>query len=142
MSHIEERKMRVTNATDYAVRCLLYMCSRDSGEVVKRREIAQMMEIPNEFLLRIAHRLSRAGFIEILQGSLGGFRINRKPREINLLDVMEAMEGPLCLSDCVRRERACQREGNDCPVHPAWQAATDQLRATLRKTTFDSLIAA
>jgi Rrf2 family protein len=92
-------------------------------------------------LLRIAHRLSRAGFIEILQGSQGGFRINRKPREINLLDVMEAMEGPLCLSDCVRRERACQREGNDCPVQPAWQAATDQLRVTLRKTTFDSLIA-
>jgi Rrf2 family protein len=131
--------MRLTKAGEYAVRCILYLSSLGVNRVGSRKEIARMMDIPEQFLGKIAQQLARAGFIEIIQGAKGGFRLVMPPQEVNVLGVVEAVMGEIFLNDCLMRSDACNRS-NSCAVHMVWEKARNQLRQTLQEATFDSLI--
>ena len=131
--------MRLTRAGEYAVRCVLYLSGQEQGEVVSRKEIAKGMEIPEQFLGKIAQQLARSGFIEIVQGAKGGYRLLVSPQELTLLDVVETISGEIFLNDCVMRPGSCKRSPT-CAVHIVWKNAREQLRETLRAATFDKLL--
>jgi len=131
--------MRFTRAGEYAVRCILYLSRKGRGVLVSRKEIAENAAIPLHFLAKIAQDLSKAGMIEIRQGSRGGFCLLMDPREITLLSVVETMIGEIFLNDCVARPDTCG-VSSDCAVHTVWMQARDQLRDTLGKVTFAQLI--
>ena len=92
--------MRLTKAGEYAIRCVLYLSIQKKGVVASRNEIASAMEIPRDFLTKIAQQLSRANILEIIQGPKGGFRLKRPPKELNLLDVIETMMGDIFFNEC------------------------------------------
>ncbi|NIO03365.1 MAG: Rrf2 family transcriptional regulator [Proteobacteria bacterium] len=131
--------MRLTRAGDYAVRCTVYIAAQGRGEVVSRREIAEAMEIPNQFLTKIAQQLARSGLIEIVQGARGGYRLLVSPEKLTLLKVVEAVTGEISLNDCVMRPGSCFRSSS-CAVHLVWVGARDQMREALREVTFDKLV--
>ncbi len=131
--------MRLVRAAEYAVRAVLYMAGKPFGSVIQKREISQAMDIPSEFLGKIAKQLKRSGIFEIVQGTKGGFRLLKKPEEISLLMVVESVMGEIFLNDCIMRPDACHRQGH-CSVHQVWQQARGQLRETLAKATFDKLL--
>jgi len=130
--------MRLTRAGEYAIRCISYLASQDSGIVSKRKQIAEAMDIPDQFLGKIAQQLAQAGLIEIVQGSKGGLRLVIPPGKITMLEVIEAVIGEIFLNDCIFRPDSCNRS-NTCAAHQVWQKARDQLRDTLREATFDKL---
>ncbi len=131
--------MRLSRAGEYAVRCVLYLAQRESGEVTPRWAVAQAMEIPEPFLAKIGQQLARAGILEILQGARGGFRLSRSPEKISLLEVVEAVMGELFLNDCLLRPESCARSSH-CMVHKTWCKAREQLRQTLSEANFKSLL--
>jgi Rrf2 family protein len=131
--------MELTRASEYGVRCILFLASRGDGRFVSRREISDAMDIPFEFLGKIAQQLTRAGLLEVVQGARGGYRLALPPEEISLLGVVEAMEGDLLLNRCLMRTEACDRAGS-CPVHAVWAEARRRLRETLAAATFADLV--
>jgi Rrf2 family protein len=131
--------MRLTRAGEYAVRCVLYLASQGVGVLCARKEIAREMDIPDQFLGKIAQQLARAGAIEIVQGARGGFRLAVPPEELTLLEVVEAVIGEIFLNDCVLRPESCHRS-QACAVHCIWAKARDQLRRTLQEATFDRIL--
>ena len=131
--------MRLTRAGEYAVRCALYLSFQEEGVLARRKDIARIMDIPDQFLGKIAQQLSRARIIEIVQGSRGGYRLNIAPDKLTLLDVVEAVIGEIFLNDCLINPDACNRISS-CGIHKVWARARDQLRQTLRETTFAGLL--
>ena len=131
--------MRLTRACEYAIRCVLFLSEQEKGTVVSRKKISQAMDIPDQFLGKIAQQLSRAGILEIIQGAKGGFRLWISPEQLNLLDVIEAVMGEIFINDCILRPESCGRRFT-CAVHPVWQKAKNQLRKTLREATFAKLV--
>lgn len=131
--------MRLTRAAEYAVRCVLYLAVQGTGPVVSRKQIAREMDIPGPFLGKIAQQLSRAGFIEIVQGSKGGLRLTVAPEKITLLDIVESVIGEIFLNDCVLQPDSCQRSPT-CAIHRVWETAREQLRQTLQTATFARLV--
>ena len=93
--------MQITRATEYAVRCALHLALEQPERVVPRREIAGARGIPEQFLGKIAQRLSRAGIIRIHQGARGGYELLLPASRLTLLAVVEAAEGDLVLNACV-----------------------------------------
>lgn len=132
--------MRLTRAGEYAVRCVLYLAKKGDGELVSRQEIAEQCDVPTHFLAKIAQQLAKVGIIEILQGAKGGYRLLRRPEDITLLDVIEAIIGEIFLNDCVIRPESCHKS-LDCAVNRVWIRARDQLRQTLSEMTFAHLLA-
>jgi Rrf2 family protein len=133
--------MRLTRAGEYAIRCALFLSMRAEGRLVKRLEIAQAMDIPEQFLGKIAQQLAKAGIIEIVQGAGGGYRLLIPPGRLTLLEVVEAVIGEIFLNDCLARPGECRRS-SACAVHAVWEQARSQLRETLRRARFADLAAA
>lgn len=130
--------MRLSKAGEYAIRCMFYLSQQAFGTLSSRRVVASEMDIPDQFLGKIAQQLSRAGLIEIVQGAKGGFRLIRSPEQISMLDVIEAVVGPVFLNDCVLRPQSCHRSPY-CTVHAAWQRVCEQLKNELRAVRFSDL---
>jgi Rrf2 family protein len=118
---------------------MLYLSIAGKGILVSRRTIAGEMDIPGQFLGKIAQQLARAGLIEIIQGAKGGFRLMVMPADLTLLSVIEAVIGEISLNDCILRPESCDRS-SACNVHLVWENIRKQLRESLRKATFATLI--
>ena len=131
--------MKMTRASDYGVRCILFLGSKGKGVLVSRREVAESMEIPSPFLGKISQKLAKAGIIEIVQGARGGYRLVKEPKEISLLQVIEAVTGEIILNGCLAGKGACGRQDH-CQVHPVWNKVRDQMRSTLDGTSMGDLL--
>jgi Rrf2 family protein len=131
--------MRLTRAGEYAIRCIYYLARQGVGVVTKRQQIANTMNIPDQFLGKIAQQLAQAGLIEIVQGAKGGLRLVISPNKVSMLDVIEAVIGEIFLNDCIMRPESCNRN-TACVAHQVWQKARDQLRETLAEATFDKIV--
>ena len=131
--------MRLTRAGEYAVRCVLYIYKQGSGKVVSKKEIAQEMGIPEQFLGKVAKQLAKHGILEILQGKKGGYKVSVQAESLTLLDVVEAIDGEIFLNDCLLPSEVCFRE-DTCAVHIIWKKARERLRETLREADFATLL--
>jgi Rrf2 family protein len=130
--------MKLTRAAEYAIRCVLYLAKRPFGQVVSRREVAQTMDIPMAFLGKIAQGLAKEGVLMVRQGAHGGYELALPPREISLLRVVEAMDGPILVNECLSRPQECGRSSY-CAVHRVWEKARGQFRETLSAVSFEDL---
>jgi Rrf2 family protein len=133
--------LRLTNAADYAIRSMIYIASLPEDRVVLRSEVAEAQRIPPSFMAKILRGLVRAGLLRSSRGVHGGFTLARSAAEINLLEVVEAIEGPLSLTDCVPDPEACQHAAN-CPANAVWARVQHQIGHVLRKTTLEALVSA
>jgi Rrf2 family iron-sulfur cluster assembly transcriptional regulator len=133
--------MQLTRQADYAIRALLRLAEEGSGTVVQTKEIASSEDIPEKYLPTIMRTLARAGLVRTLRGNQGGVLLARKPDEINLREVIEAIEEPIVLNRCLRSEGECTRE-SFCPVHPVWDRIQQSLIDKLESTSFADLASA
>lgn len=132
--------MRLSRAGEYAVRCVFYLAGKPHGSVVPRYVVAEAMGIPEAFLAKIGQALAKAGILDILQGAKGGYRLRKPPKELTLLEVVEAVMGELFLNDCILNPDSCSRRPR-CAIHQVWQKAREALRATLTEANFEELLA-
>jgi len=130
--------MQITRQTDYAIRAVLYLAKHGSSQRVSTSTVAREMKIPASFLAKIISQLSIAGLLHTSRGARGGVSLAREPKDITVLDVVEAIDGPILLNECVAEPGTCSFE-EDCPLHPIWHEAQEQLVQRLRNTNFASL---
>jgi Rrf2 family protein len=127
--------MQITRQADYAVRAVLYLAQLGEEQRAATSQIAEDQQIPPSFLAKIVSQLSVAGLLQTSRGARGGVSLARSPEEISLLEVVEAIDGPILLNECVGNG-ACNF-GDDCPMKPIWCDAQSELVERLRNTTFD-----
>ncbi|MFZ5897638.1 MAG: RrF2 family transcriptional regulator [Bacillota bacterium] len=125
--------MRLNQATDYAFRAVLYLARLPRRQVVEARLISEEERIPMRFVLKILRTLSQAGIVQSYRGINGGYALAKPPAEITMLDVIEAMEGPIRINRCLIAPEECnKRFSSRCPIHHALfsvqQAMVDQFR--------------
>lgn len=129
----------VTREADYALRCILFI-SEDVKAHRSVKEISTNMQIPESFLAKILQRLMRAGLVDSVRGAGGGFKLARPASEINVLDVMEAIDGPLVINRCAVDPESCDLSGS-CVIHPIWSVIKSELERKLEKINFKDLAA-
>lgn len=118
---------------DYAIRCVLSLARAPQG-LRKAREIAEEMDVPRSWVPGILGTLVQAGVAESVPGRGGGYRLGPASADVSLLDVIEAVDGPLASTNCVLRGGACQWDGR-CAVHEAWAGAQEAMRSQLAAVT-------
>jgi Rrf2 family protein len=135
--------MQITRQADYALRAILYLARLNDQNDPKKRaatsQIAKDQEIPPSFLAKIISQLAIAGLIHTSRGARGGVTLAKKPEDISLLDVVEAIDGPIALNECVLDPSVCTF-GDNCPIHEIWCEAKSELVRKLSEATFDKLL--
>ena len=130
--------MYVTRKADYAIRCVLYL-SKNPGRLVSVDEIALATLVPKSFLAKILQRLMKSGIAASARGVKGGFQLSKKPKDINLLEVVEAIQDISAANVCAVDKKSCRLSGS-CAVHPVWVNIRQMVERELRKTTFAKLV--
>ena len=131
--------MQITRQADYAVRAVLYLTQLGPDRRAATSQIAEDQQIPPSFLAKIVSQLSVAGLLQTSRGARGGVSLARSPEQISLLEVVEAIDGPILLNECVMNKNACTF-GDSCPISPIWCDAQVELVGRLRATTFDRFV--
>lgn len=131
--------MQITRQADYAVRAVLHLARVGNKERSATSMIAKAQNIPPSFLAKIISQLSIAGLLHTSRGARGGVTLAREPGDITLLEVVEAIDGPIQLNECVGNNGACTFE-DDCPIKPVWCDAQDDLVTRLRNTNFQQML--
>jgi Rrf2 family protein len=127
--------MQITRQADYAIRAVLYISKLGQNQRAATSQIAQEQHIPPSFLAKIISQLSIAGVLQTSRGARGGVMLAKAPDEISLLDVVESIDGPIALNECVNDEQGCTF-GEECPLRSIWCDAQDDLVHRLRSTNF------
>jgi len=131
--------MQITRQADYAVRAVLHLARVGNTERSATSTVAKEQNIPPSFLAKIISQLSIAGLLHTSRGARGGVTLAREPGEITLLEVIEAIDGPIQLNECVGNDGVCTFE-NNCPIKSVWCDAQDDLVKRLRSTNFSDLM--
>jgi Rrf2 family protein len=128
----------INRRTDYACRIILHLAMSSSDERVTAQVIAEQRRVPRALVRRVITQLANARLVTTTRGNAGGLALARPASEISLLDVVQAMEGPLAQNTCVVNPRECSLV-KACPAHEAWAKARAALQAELGQITFDKL---
>ncbi|MBI3162076.1 MAG: Rrf2 family transcriptional regulator [Chloroflexi bacterium] len=131
--------MQITRQADYAVRAVLHL-SHNGEQRIATSSIAEEQHIPPSFLAKIISQLSIAGLLHTSRGARGGVTLAREPKDITLLEVIEAIDGPIQLNECVGENGACAFD-EGCPLRPVWCDAQEELVGRLRSTNFAEIMA-
>jgi Rrf2 family protein len=130
--------MQLTRAADYAVRVMIHLAGLPPGTRVSRDDLAQAAECPEQFLSKVLQGLTRAGLIVSHRGNTGGFELPGHRRAATMLDVVEAIEGPLHLNVCLASDQACTRQ-TWCPAHNVWAETQAAMTRALKSATISEL---
>ena len=133
--------MEISRRTDYALRMLASLVLDPEG-VVSVRTAAKESGVPYSFARSIQHDLALAGIVENTRGAAGGMRLSVDPQEVTLLQVVEAVQGPVALSCCLNADG----EGSPCPNREqcrytsVWCNAERLLRGLFSSVTLHQLV--
>lgn len=120
---------RLSKLSDYAI-VLTSRIAGSKGFVVTARGLAAETEIPWPTVVKLLKMLTVGGVLRSIQGRNGGYALSRSPAEISITEVIEAIEGPIALTECNRETGDCAIQGS-CQVHTHWLVINKAVRQTL-----------
>ena len=128
--------MRITLEADYAVR--IVDCLTSAKEILCAKTLSERTGVNLRFALKILRKLCKAGFVCSHQGIQGGYELRKRPEDISLKDVIEAIDGPIAINKC-QTENVCSRIGNPdlCIYHSIFSDISKSVEDKLSTITFD-----
>lgn len=131
---------KLNKGAEYAIQGMLFMAERREKGFSYIWEIAEAKGMPKAYLAKIFQVLSGKGLVRSSRGRDGGFALARPSRSITLLEIIEAIEGPVCVNDCVEKKGECEKEA-DCTLFPVLAECHDRFIEVLGGRSLESLIA-
>jgi Rrf2 family protein len=123
----------------YGVRAMVDLAERHGEGPVLVRSIAERQAVSSKYLHALLASLKAAKLVRSVRGSGGGYALARAPAEINLYEILEALEGPLSVVDCVLDETVCDRASH-CATRDVWCELSDVIVKMLSRITLDDLL--
>lgn len=131
--------MIVSTRVRYGARALLDLALHQGDGAVPLSVMADEQQIPERYLGKIVQELRRHGLIRSVRGAGGGYRLSRSPARVSLLDVWQALEGPINPVDCVQNPDGCPRL-EQCVTRDVWARLGERMAAVLRDVTLQNLV--
>ena len=130
--------LRLNRMTDYAI-LVLGALARRHGETLASGHLAQMTELAQPTVAKVLKMLLAAGLVETQRGVRGGYRLMKSIAHISLVDIVEAMEGPIAITDCVEvaREPCSAHNRSYMPNH--WNHVNLAIRKAFMDVTLEDL---
>lgn len=122
--------LRVTRLTDYAT-LVLTVLAEAPARVHSAAELAERARLELPTVSKVLKPLAHAGLVESFRGSSGGYRLARAPEAISLIEIVEAIEGPLGMTECSGEHSSCELESH-CGVRGNWRHINDVVAEALR----------
>ena len=131
--------LKMSKLTDYAT-VIMNFLAQNPGEVHAASELANEVGISPQTALKVLKTLSKAGLLRSQRGTKGGYLLTRPAQQISMADILQAMEGPIGLTECGSSPGACVR-GSKCSVKTNWQRISQAVQEALAKVSLAEMAA-
>ena len=133
--------MKLSTKGKYGLYAMIFLAQRQ-GEGPRSLKAFGELNLPEAYLEQLLGALRRAGLVNTVRGTQGGYLLSREPETITVKEILEAMEGPLRFSECVSDSglQPCANSGN-CPARGVWEYLTGEINALLDRITLADIIA-
>ena len=101
--------------TDYALRAMAHLAKNYGGESISTRIISEREDISYQLACKLMQKMNDAGLVISTMGPKGGFTLSKDPSQINLLEIIQAVQGPLSVNKCLAEDDKCPRQ-DICPL--------------------------
>ena len=118
---------------------MIYLAQHAGEGPQPLKNIAEL-GMPDQYLEQLLGNLRRAGLVTTVRGAQGGYQLSRSAEEITARHIIEAMEGPLNLSECVGEEGHTCPRGGQCTARGVWAYLTDEINGLLDSITLSDML--
>ncbi len=129
--------LRISKLTDYGTVILADLATRDR-QVASAADVAEATGLGLPTVRKLLKMLGKSGLVVATRGAHGGYRLAREPAAISAADVIDALEGPVSITECSTLDRHCDIEAN-CTVGSAWQRINVAIRNALQDVSLKDL---
>ena len=131
--------MKLSTKIRYGARAMLELACHYGEGPIELKEIAKSQDISIKYLEQVIIPLRTSGLVKSARGSKGGYSLAKHPSEICLFDVVETLEGPLYLVDCIKDSKLCKRSMS-CVTRDIWSEVSEALHRILKSITLGEMV--
>ncbi len=131
--------MKLSTRGRYGVRMMLDLALHYGEGPILLRDIAERQGISEKYLWQLINPLKTTGLVNSLRGAHGGYVLGKSPEAISIKAILQVLEGPLCLVDCVDNPSLCERAPS-CISRDIWGEASKNMQQTLEDTTLAAMV--
>ena len=131
--------MRVSTKGRYGLRTLVDIALHQNKGAVTLNDIAKRQEISVKYLWQVINPLKTSGLLSVTRGAKGGYALARRPDEIDMLEVVSTLEGPLSLVECLNGEDVCDRI-DTCVARSVWMEVNQTVAKSLKGITLAEVL--
>lgn len=130
--------LKLTRSGEYAVKGMIFLAGQPPGQSILIGDIAHQQQVSPSFLAKIFQSLSGCGLVDSRRGAGGGVSLGKPATDINLRMIIEAVDGPVALNNCLSTDSPCTQAGQ-CPVAGVWRRAQDGMMGVLESCNLAEL---
>ncbi len=130
--------LKLTKKADYGLIALRHLAVGPAGNAASAKEIAEAYGIPLPLLSKVLQKLVRGGLMASVQGTNGGYKLARDPKEITALEAIRAIDGPIILTSCFTSHKGCDQSVR-CSVREPLRRVHERILAVLEGTTISEM---
>ena len=131
--------MKISTKIRYGTRAILELASHYGEGPIELKEIAKKENISIKYLEQVINPLRANGLVKAIRGSKGGYSLAKPPSEICLCEVIEILEGPLSLIECLSDSKACQKVSS-CVTREIWKEVSDAISKIFYSVTLEDMV--
>ncbi len=131
--------MRISTKIRYGARALVELASQYGKGPVDLKEIAQKEGISLKYLEQVMIPLRTAGLVKSIRGSKGGYMLSKPPSKISFSDLLEVLDGPIELIECLKDPKACSKFAT-CVTREVWKEASEAIHNVFSSITFEEMV--
>lgn len=123
---------------ELGIQAVLFLSIKKNKLIFNAKEVSEELKVPKEFVSKMLQILTESGIVGSKKGKNGGFYLAKRPSQIKLIDIVEAIDGLHAFDQCVLGFPGCSHE-TPCPVHNKWGKIRDETYKMLSEETLEQL---
>lgn len=131
--------MKLSTRGKYGLYAMVYLAQKSDDGPQPLKAIAAS-GLPEQYLEQLLGSLKKAGLVTASRGAQGGYQLAKSPHEVTVGHIIDAMEGPLNLSDCATDSEHSCPHGNNCPTKRVWEYLTNSINTLLYSISLDKML--
>ncbi len=131
--------MKISTKGRYAIRIMIDLAKNDNGEYISLKDISERQGVSIKYLEQIVSMLNKAGLLSTARGNNGGYKLNKKPEEYKVGDILRASEGDLAPIVCLTEEGKCDKQGG-CTTFSFWEGLDNVINEYVDSKTLADLL--
>ena len=131
--------LKLSKLADYGV-VLLATLARQEPEMLTASQLSTLTNLPAPTSAKILKKMSRAALVKAARGATGGYRLARPAAEINVMQIIEAVDGPLAVTSCAGNIKIPCNYKINCPVHGRWEPINVAVHQAFSSVTLADMI--